>query len=72
MSETFELLIEISADGTAVSGTVHGIAGHGCEGIAALLDKVGEEVEHYHTEDWDKQPKVRWGQQTQSWQRVGK
>jgi hypothetical protein len=38
--------------------------GKRCSNIAALLDKVGEELDHRHTADYDKTEPVRIGGST--------
>ena len=60
MSQDFTFIVEISADGREVQGTVQGMAGKSCGNVAALLDKVGRELEHRHTEDYDRPEPVRW------------
>lgn len=62
--EEFTLIVDISADGETVEGEVQGIHGKRCANIVALLDKVGEEIEHRHTADWDKPEPVRIGGRT--------
>ena len=51
--QDFTLTITISPDGETVEGAITGIKGKRCSNIAALLDKVGEELEHCHTADYD-------------------
>jgi hypothetical protein len=71
MGQEFEFVIEISADGETVSGTVEGVAGKSCGGVAALLDKVGEELEHRSTADYDRPEPVRIGTSTGTKVRLG-
>ena len=44
-----------------VEGTVTGMQGKKCSNTAALLDKVGEELEHRHTADYDQSEPVSVG-----------
>ena len=52
--QNFTLTITISADGETVEGQISGMQGKKCSNIAALLDKVGNELEHKHTVDYDR------------------
>jgi hypothetical protein len=47
---TFEIVIH--TDGT-VEGTVHGVKGHRCSDVVKILDGLGLELEHKHTDDFD-------------------
>ena len=49
--QNFVLIVEISADGETVAGQVQGVHGKKCANISALLDQVGQELEHRHTAD---------------------
>ena len=51
--QEFKLTVTISADGETVVGEISGIKGKKCSDIAALLDQVGDELEHRHTSDYD-------------------
>ena len=57
--QEFTLIVEISADGETVEGTVQGMHGKKCANVAALLDQVGQELEHRHTADWDRPEPVQ-------------
>lgn len=70
--QDFVLVIEISADGETVSGEVEGIHGKRCSDISALLDQVGQEVEHRHTADWDKPEPVQIGASNAGSVKLGK
>lgn len=59
MAQEFTFTIEISADGATVTGTVNGIKGKGCGNVQKLLDRIGEELEHEHTPEWDAPEPVR-------------
>ena len=59
--QEFTLTINISADGETVEGTVTGMQGKGCSNVAALLDRVGQELEHRHTDDYDQAEPVQIG-----------
>jgi len=59
--QEFTLVVSISADGEIVEGEVQGMHGKKCANVAALLDQVGEELEHRHTGDWDKAEPVQIG-----------
>jgi hypothetical protein len=52
--QNFTLTITISADGETVEGQISGMQGKKCSNIAALLDKVGNELDHRHTVDYDR------------------
>ena len=52
--QNFTLTITISADGEEVVGQISGMQGKKCSNVAALLDKVGNELEHKHTVDYDR------------------
>ena len=51
--QDFTLTITISPDGETVVGQVSGVKGKVCSDIVALLDQVGDEIEHHHTADYD-------------------
>ena len=57
--QAFTLTITISTDGETVVGEVEGIKGKRCSDISALLDKVGEELEHRHTAEWSEPEPVQ-------------
>jgi len=57
--QEFTLTITISADGEIVTGQVAGIKGKRCADVSALLDKVGEELEHCRTSEWDEPEPVQ-------------
>lgn len=59
MSQDFEFVITISADGETVTGEVKGLKGHKCEDVQHVLDQIGNEIEHHHTAEWDEKEPVR-------------
>jgi hypothetical protein len=61
MTQQFTLTINISADGETVEGTITEIQGKACSNIARLLDKVGRELEHRHTDDYNAKAPVSIG-----------
>jgi len=69
--QDFELTITISPDGETVEGEVKGIKGHGCGDVQKLLDKIGDELEHRHTPEWDQRVPVAVGGRASRWQRIG-
>ena len=71
MTQDFEFIVNISADGHEVEGTVGGVAGKSCSNVAALLDKVGRELEHRHTDDYHRPEPARWRTKASGTLKVG-
>jgi len=70
--QDFELTITISADGETVVGEVAGMRGKRCANVAALLDRVGQELEHRHTAEHDAPEPVRLGTSTARTLQIGR
>jgi hypothetical protein len=70
--QNFTLTITISEDGETVEGTISGMQGKKCSNVAALLDKVGGELEHRHTIDYDRPEPVSVGTGTSRTVNIGR
>lgn len=51
--QQFTLTLTISADGTNVESLVEGMKGHKCGSVQAIVNGIGDEIEHRHTPDFD-------------------
>lgn len=69
--QDFTLTITISADGEEVVGEVSGMKGKKCSDVAALLDQVGDELEHRHTDDYSANEPVSIGTTTKHTLTIG-